>query len=292
MSKQFLSATRIGIYAKQALEDVSTGKVMGATSKGVFLLFGKYSLFLTLGQGLSPFNITFRESDQLPQGLEPGDEVLYSLGDLLIPTHQVTLALADAEVWTPPQSEPSKVDPVQRQRAQQNLVELIQNRFASKGFLFLLEQGLNLNEEQARVKRACTDFTRAYQAQDLAGCLTAANGLFGLGGGLTPSGDDWLAGFILCRARSAQQPAERAFLQQLGAELTQMAYQKTTFVSANRLEAACKGWSEELFLRVVDLPESADQEALSALAEALYGFGHSSGVDTLMGVWAASRLSG
>jgi len=290
MSKQFLTATRIGIYAKQALEDVSTGKVMGATSKGVFLLFGKYSLFLTLAQGLSPFNITFRESDQLPQGLEPGDEVLYSLGDLLIPTRQVTLALADAEVWTPLQPEPSKVDPVQRQGALQNLVELIQNRFASKGFLFLLEQGLNLNEEQARVKWACADFARAYQAQDLAGCLTAANGLFGLGGGLTPSGDDWLAGFILCRTRCAQQLTERAFLQPLGAELTQMAYQKTTFVSANRLEAACKGWSEELFLRVVDIEREPSNDVLTMLADTLYGFGHSSGVDTLTGIYAASGL--
>jgi hypothetical protein len=290
MSKQFLTATRIGIYAKQALEDVSTGKVMGATSKGVFLLFGKYSLFLTLGQGLSPFNITFRESDQLPQGLEPGDEVLYSLGDLLISTRQVTLALADAEVWTPLQPEPSKVDPVQRQRELQNLVDLIQGRFPSKGFLFLLEQGLNLNEEQARIKQACTDFTRAYQAQDLAGCLTAANGLFGLGGGLTPSGDDWLAGFILCRTRCARQTTERAFLQPLGAELTQMAYQKTTFVSANRLEAACKGWSEDLFLRVVDFEVHPSGDFLAFLAEALYGFGHSSGVDTLTGIYVASGL--
>lgn len=292
MSKQFFSATRIGSYAKNALEEVSSGKVMGATSKGVFLLFERYSLFLTLAQGLSPFNITFAESDQLPTGLEPGDGVFYSVGDLLIPSRQVTLALGSAEVWTPPQTQVGAFDGLARQAALQELLAQIQVQFPLKGFLFMAAQGQALSEEQSRVKQACADFISAYKANDLAGCLAAAGFLFGLGGGLTPSGDDWLAGFILCCVWSAQTEVERAFLQQLGAELTRLAYQKTTFISANRLEAACKGWSEELFLRVVSLLSNPNKEALGALAQALYGFGHSSGVDTLMGIWAASGLFG
>lgn len=290
MSKKFLTATRIGCYAKQALEEVSTGKVMGATSKGVFLLFGQKSLFVTEALGLSPFNLVVPAGSALQEGFKIRSEAYYSAGDLLVPSRQITISLAGAEVWTPPQPHlPASPAGQQKQHLSQLLAEV--TRFShDKGFLFLAADETALSKDQLDILSLTQTFTRAFKAQAQEACLAAAGSLFGLGGGLTPSGDDWLAGFMLYRSRTEQSDGERAFLDQLGAELTRLAYQKTTFISANRLDAACKGWSEELFLRVVDLSD-ASQEALSVLAEALYGFGHSSGVDTLMGIYAASGAS-
>ncbi|MEA5079625.1 MAG: DUF2877 domain-containing protein [Anaerolineaceae bacterium] len=287
--KQLLRAIRIGSYAKQSLEEEHTGKVMGATSKGVFLLFGQKSLFLTEAQGLSPFNLVVPVGSALQEGFRIRSEAYYSAGDLLIPSRQITVSLGGAEVWEPPQPQSLEYPASRHTEYLTQLIAELTKLSKDKGFLFLAADESSLTNDQKEIQSLTRSFTSAFKAQKNEACLAAAGSLFGLGGGLTPSGDDWLAGFILCRARTPQTEAERAFLQQLGAELTRIAYEKTTFVSANRLEAACKGWSEELFLRVVDFTSESNIESMVELAQALYGFGHSSGVDTLMGIWAASR---
>jgi len=289
--KQFLRAIRIGSFAKQSLEEEHAGKVMGVTSKGVFLLFGQKSLFLTEAQGLSPFNLVVPVGSALQEGFKTRSEAYFSAGDLLIPSRQITISLGGAEVWEPPQPQLLEDSAGHLKEYLTQLVTEVTKFSNDKGFLFLTADESTLSNDQKDILSLTWAFTCAFEAQEKEACLAAAGSLFGLGGGLTPSGDDWLAGFILCRARTVQTEAERAFLQQLGAELTRMAYVKTTYVSANRLEAACKGWSEELFLRVVDFGDESNKESLVELAQTLYGFGHSSGVDTLMGIWAASGLS-
>jgi hypothetical protein len=94
-----------------------------------------------------------------------------------------------------------------------------------------------------------------------------------------------MAGFLLWQSRLDQSCGrERPFVQQLGKVLTDLAYQKTTSVSANRIEAACRGWSEDLFLQIIDsfLNDSADIQPETI--ERLLRFGHSSGVDTYVGI--------
>jgi hypothetical protein len=58
-------------------------------------------------------------------------------------------------------------------------------------------------------------------------------------------------------------------------------------ISANRIEAACQGWSEELFLGVVDSLLVDDAQVSDLTIERLVNFGHSSGVDTCVGIGAA-----
>jgi hypothetical protein len=114
-----------------------------------------------------------------------------------------------------------------------------------------------LTEEQEEIQRSVITFKQTYFSHKSEECLRAAAALFGLGGGLTPSGDDVITGFQLyqVRVRALQNKAERAFIIEMGQKLTELAYQKTLYVSANRLEAACQGWTEDLFLKVLDLAE-------------------------------------
>ena len=58
----------------------------------------------------------------------------------------------------------------------------------------------------------------------------------------------------------------------LGESLTAMAFESTTTISANRIEAACQGWSEELFLEVIDSLFIADAEIGDQEAERLVVF--------------------
>ena len=68
--------------------------------------------------------------------------------------------------------------------------------------------------------------------------------------------------------------------------LQKMAFQKTTTISANRILTAGRGWAEEPFLQVIDtLFTGSDMP--SGMAELLTHFGHSSGVDTTLGIAAS-----
>lgn len=291
MLKTFLQATRIGKYVQESLAETTTGKVVGGTSKGVFFMFGKNSLFLTRSQALSPFNISINENALIPGELQAGDEVFYSVDDLLIPTRQVTIALADAEVWTPPEPQNAMNSPSDQKTRVQAILKHIQAIDANKGFLFLSREPQQLTSPEMRIRDSVKGFTTAYAVQDLNACLMYAEILFGLGTGLTPSGDDLITGYILFMSRlSLLNTKERAFNDELGKELTQLAYQKTTWVSANRLEAVCRGWSEAIFLDAINFIWGISDRNEKRIARTLFEFGHSSGVDTFMGIALATEV--
>ena len=292
MSIRF-SSPWLGVYAKQALEQIRQGKVVGVTSKGIFLLFDKMSVFLTHIQEKSPFNINLKEENEFFISCSQGDEVFYSQNEVLIPNCKATIALKTAEVWTPPLPVSLTTSLHERlSRLSTLLTRLQESTSTDKGFLTLL-MGKTLETQQSRkVSESVKKLQMGFQNTDLGVCLEAAEDLLGLGSGLTPSGDDLLAGFMLYLARFDQASnLERAFVTEMGAALTKAAYRKTTWISANRIEAACLGWSEALFLEVIDALFDARIDLPENITQRLIGFGHSSGVDTVLGIAAAVEVN-
>jgi hypothetical protein len=286
---EYFSSPWFGEYAKQALEQIRQGKVAGVTSKGVFLLFDKKSVFLTPIKEKSPFNIYLNEENAFFEKFSQGDEVFYSLNEVLIPNCKVTIDLNAAEVWTPPLPKFLTTSlPERLSRVSSLLKKLQQSASTDKGFLTLLNSKTLETQQYRKVMESIKKLQLGFQNTDLSGCLAAADGLFGLGTGLTPSGDDLLAGFLLYHVRFDQaDKLERPFVAKLGLALTEAAYSRTTWISANRIEAACRGWSEELFLEVIDHLFDPAVELSENVVHRLLGFGHSSGVDTVLGVAAA-----
>jgi hypothetical protein len=284
-----LTASSIGIYVQTSLPGKTTGKVIGVTSKGTFLLFGSSTIFLTVNQHLSPFNIILPPDSHLLVELTVGDSVIYSQNELLIPERQLTISLAGVPVWAPPALlPPQNSDREQFQNARQILEELLL-LVPQKGFSFLGKESGSDSPEQAAIRHSTAVFTRSFQSNDLAACLEASLALFGLGTGLTPSGDDWLTGFILYHSilNLAKSKSLSPFLRSLGPELVFSAYRRTTWISANRLESALKGWSEGIFISVIASIFGDSRVDTTAIAQYLHQFGHSSGVDTFTGIYAA-----
>lgn len=280
-----LYASSMGCYVQESLRKASEGKVLGITSKGIFFEFEQRSIFLTKNDHNSPFNIILAPSDTIPSDITSGDIVYFSQGDLLIPTREVAISLANIPVWTPPP--PIRIVnslPEQVKCAQQLLSELMKLD-RQKGFLFLKFDPPADSTGQAQIRQAAAAFTQSVRLNNLQASLEASTHLFGLGSGLTPSGDDWITGFVLYQCRLDQaKKIKRPFLTRLGAELVYTAYLKTTWVSANRLEAALKGWSEEIFLSAIDYLFGANRYGSADIARGLMNFGHSSGVDTFIGI--------
>jgi len=128
---------------------------------------------------------------------------------------------------------------------------------------------------------------RASWRQDVAGVEEATRGLAGLGPGLTPAGDDMLAGFAavmtLLSERLSVDGINRG---QVAEVIARVARPRTTMLSGVLLEYAAHGEAAEQvgkLLLALALP-GGEPEAVLRAADELLAFGATSGGDTLLGV--------
>jgi hypothetical protein len=107
----------------------------------------------------------------------------------------------------------------------------------------------------------------------------AVAALVGRGPGLTPSGDDALAGALLvAHALGAGEALSDAVRARLAA---------TTAVSAALLAAAAEGYAAHPVVALVDAAVAADPDAVRRALPAVLAIGHTSGADTVTGIRAA-----
>ncbi|GAA3099625.1 DUF2877 domain-containing protein [Nonomuraea salmonea] len=124
----------------------------------------------------------------------------------------------------------------------------------------------------------------------LLGAVTAAERLVGLGPGLTPSGDDVLAGLLVAlRHLGRAAGAGRAvwLADWLAATVTYDARTRTTPISATLLHCAARGEASPEVLGV--LRGLAGRQALAPALRRLHRLGHTSGSDLAQGVAIGAR---
>lgn len=287
-----MKAIQIGGLAKNVLVEGTTGKVMGVTSSGVFLNSANKIFFLTSADYKSPYNIQIRGYNELAVKIAVGDQWQVGGEELSFSSHNIRIDINSAQVWNPvPQKNNTTTHVVQIERINR-LMHRLRELDPQKGWLFLFDSGNSPIEAQdreaLRIRLLTQKFLSGVGATDKLVCLESARSILGLGGGLTPSGDDWLTGFFLFHYRKTQAKDEMdPFIVDLGATITAMAFERTTKISVNRIEAACQGWAEEIFLEVIDSLLDSEKELDDQTALHLINFGHSSGVDTCMGICAA-----
>lgn len=281
-----IRVTIIGAAAQESMVKKTSGRVAGVTSKGAFLRADDRILFLTAADYRSPFNLTLESVDHLFSALQPGDGFDITENSILFNGRGFNLLTSGAEVWQP--SQPARlVFSVEEQRKRAGLlINEIKRIDDDKGFLFLTRPSNALTiDHQRGIHQAATRLLLAFRIKDQDAFMSSAQKLLGAGGGLTPSGDDFLTGFFLYHFRRIQAgTGEPVNLSEWWGELTRLAFEKTTTISANRLEYAARGWSEDLFLRVIDHLFNPGVNFSGELPRLLLNFGHSSGVDTLMGI--------
>jgi hypothetical protein len=284
-----LKIIKIGEIAAETLAMGGVGKVIGITSKGVFIRFGDRILFLTSADYRSPFNLTLANPNQKLEQLQPGDSVEIHQESLFIPIIETVVQTEDAVKWTPPAPVVIQTSLVQQLRMAEAWVDTLYRLDPLKGYLFLANEIPETEPFTAQHTRgSVAALLENFRSHNLEGFLKASLGLLGSGGGLTPSGDDFLAGFFLYHVRYDQAASvKRGFISEWNSEVSQLAFQKTTTISANRLAAAGRGWSEDLFLQLIDALFDSSVKLERNYFNHLLDFGHSSGVDTFMGIYFA-----
>lgn len=116
----------------------------------------------------------------------------------------------------------------------------------------------------------------------------AIQNLIGLGPGLTPSGDDFLVGFLAgLWGSSVHHPLRRSFTLQLGRVICSVAHERTGKISYTYLFHAARGqFSRRLFELVCLLFTGAPAGQIIRATRAVLAGGHTSGSDLLIGLLA------
>ncbi|GAA1024695.1 MULTISPECIES: DUF2877 domain-containing protein [Amycolatopsis] len=135
-----------------------------------------------------------------------------------------------------------------------------------------------------RLRQGQTALTQALRRNDAEAARKAAEGLVGLGPGLTPAGDDFLTGLALVAA----QPGSRATS---FPRLTGKILARTTLLSAVTLCEAANGRARESLLDLLRrLLEPGGGTGLADAVARVAAIGHTSGTDLLSGVAAGLHL--
>ena len=136
-----------------------------------------------------------------------------------------------------------------------------------------------------RALAAAADFVHGWRSGDPEAVSLAAMRLSGLGPGLTPSGDDLLAGFLIgvASAGSHTEPA-------LTDAVALATRGRTTDIAAARVRHAASGLIEERIEDILAALLTGDGTDLESAVERAATWGHTSGVDTLVGLFVGLRL--
>jgi hypothetical protein len=239
-----------------------------------------------------------------PDHLRVGQDVRLSARELTIPAACLVINLADARIWS---------GAVQRRsidarrpdvrRSLDRAHDLLRQRDSADGFAPLmldadLPVGLMAPLVAARLARVLPALACAARKRDAVAMAGGCRSLLGLGIGLTPSGDDFVTGFLAAvhlnepwRLNNPGHLNEPGQLNKSGEarpvlpalrDVLRSALHGCHAVSRQMLTDALDGHFPETLLAVVeDLAAESDPEHSVARAMAV---GHSSGADTLCGL--------
>ncbi|HCM90796.1 MULTISPECIES: DUF2877 domain-containing protein [Vagococcus] len=130
---------------------------------------------------------------------------------------------------------------------------------------------------------------KGWQQEDLTMLGVAISSLIGLGHGLTPSGDDFITGFLLV-INSHHYP--NVYLTSEVNKLVDRGKGRTNLISQNQLLLAIKGKSLTPISRFLsDLYSGASISTLTKSVEEILSVGSSSGSDILAGILSGVELS-
>ena len=276
--KPELTVTALGQCAWRLLAHADQVSVLGVTSKGVFLKTTAGDVcFLTQEGWHGPLTLNLREDVGLKALLQVGQRGRITGRGVDFPVCLVVVPEA-AVIWEP---KPIQMDDVNLSDALARGADLVR-RLDTENSLF---KGFF----EAVAVRSWADANEALLAVLPGGegqVLDRLSALLGVGGGLTPSGDDYLCGLLLARDYHHQNtpaPEEEA---RFVSDIRSQARARTTALSASLIACAAEGQADERLMDALAwLLTGAG--SVEPIKKALLTYGSASGSDALAGMLAS-----
>lgn len=267
----------------------------GAVIRGVVVAVFRHSAlietdgaFVVLGDATvwpHPYAVTLRRPFRLPA---IGASFILDEQDLLIPGI-LRLPLDELREFTPLRRARSAAEPERVLRALEVARRWVGGLPPRGGFHLLLSpapaRGVDgTGDAVAEVTREGIRRVRAaLRSRDRVALVGACAGLAGLGIGLTPSGDDYIAGVAAAlrfHAASREEPPCAELLDRLA----ESAARATSAYSAFLVRCASRGLVSRPVSEWLDAVMSSRLDEVPAATDAVVEVGHSSGVDALAGM--------
>jgi hypothetical protein len=282
-----IAACHIGARAYAACQLAHLAKVMGVTSRGLFLLAlpPPQIIFVSFERYRSPLTINLdRSFDQLCT-VEVGTAVALSATQLIFPAIEISILSLEDSMWLCPLPVLPARPPLKQLSALPSIVQAVLWQRDSTSLFDLLPRlaGLPadapLSAEQAVLLQRLVGLRKAVQTGDARRTSESLISLLGQGRGLTPAGDDIAMGLLLMLNRWHHQ---RDWTQ-VNQAVIEAAFRDTTTISANLIECAASGQGDERLLIVAD-GIAIGSASIEECIDAVLGWGSSSGRDALMGM--------
>ena len=246
---------------------------------------GDLVTLLASTQGNGPRGIKLAHAAALLYArLSAGQEVLIGQAQLRVPAAAVAIDFAGARVWS---GEIAAVSPNVCARALRRVRSILCERVFLQGFVPLIAGSRPAQSafDRAFIERLSSTLPALAQAtvrHDSVEVAGIAAQLVGLGPGLTPSGDDFLTGYLAALwSRAGTDGGIAALLTRIDVSLTPL-FLRTNAISRQMLRDAVQGRFAEHLLDVISALAHAG-DVVHATMRALES-GHSSGADTLCGL--------
>lgn len=313
MFPNYLEAVSIGPSAFKSLNgDIKEGKVHTVFRRVINIVWpdGNLSSISRVDVSNGPANIVTSlpvASDFTPYGLGPGTLVWLDTDLTTLNIGSLSVSLKNATLWESPLAHFRAPLPASQIQANLVKVERWLSLLPSKSFglaelfphLEALRSGTYLPPAHTDpvtylAGQAINSLLPALRIADRTSIKESASSLIGLGPGLTPSGDDYLAGLLLSLAIAAKllpesfQPAQN----DLSNTVIELAPRLTNDLSCQMLLFAARGTGSELMENMVLALFCATQTKNSLIQAAvdLSDVGASSGFDQLLGIMSGASL--
>lgn len=291
----------LGLLAADALASSRTARCMGRTSRGLFLgLNNGWVVFLSAETWCGPLTLNLGPLIQRLPETDVG--AVFSLAPGRLAVSDFVISWDRAVRWQPPAIPANNrlQSPGARHSFGQAVVREALRSGRASVVTGLLSLVLGLDVEQLGdlqgmfsapvleppMRSWCEQAMQALERLDVPSLADSLHGFVGLGGGLTPSGDDLILGFVLALVRwgvdlrpewpAAQQHA-------LAARLVDLVRQDSTSLSASLVACAARGHADERLIQALDGLVTGQPSAAVCTA-ALAGWGNTSGFDALAGM--------
>jgi len=276
----FLTAAAIGHVAHETLQIETNANVCGNTSKGLFAVTEKEKI-LFISQQTFKGPLTINTNEKLPARQTISRDTHLQLSTDRIRFIQSGLEIRvnqQAHVWSP----------MILNKLDFNLEAFItrSDQIRRK----MITQLSNQHQAQEYQTNVFNNLESALSTKDKVAVNKSLSNLLGCGVGLTPSGDDFICGFLLAAHAWAEILFPGFSLQKTIRKIVEVAYEKTTTLSANLIACAAIGSADERIIRCVKWLNSGGHSAVLTMEE-LLSYGSSSGLDTLAGMLALIQSS-
>jgi hypothetical protein len=278
-----LAALVLTPSAREWLSTTKTARVLNSFDRACNLINQNNAILalVTSERGLTPFAMIVASEDRFPfQALAESSAVKVEADHLSVGSLQISM---DAPRLWDPTPDWAAVRRLFADHAElPNVLLTLALEVAPAGSLLDLVTSSRLRPTSAMLERAwrgAVELDHGLRVGSLGQSIAGAQRLAGLGGGLTPAGDDFIVGVLLAGwAGLYGEGRER-----LGAAIVEAAAPATTLLSAAYLRSAVRGECTAHWHELFNSLLRSDAEVARGAIGSLMSVGHTSGADAFAG---------